>query len=156
MAYPRLAVMWGPGPLIAVHFVSSCHEQTRGLSHALVSAPSCLCFAAELGSVKKTFDKLKGAPPMLHRDHPQFAGAAMWAKAYHVRVQRQWKLLDAAQATCAHAHAHTRTRTRTHTHTHAHARTHTLTHTFTHTFTPTPTPTRTPKPTHTHIPTPAR
>ena len=53
---------------------------------------------AELAAVKKTFDKLKGAPPLIHRDHPRYAGSALWAKSLHMRVQRQWTMLDAAQA----------------------------------------------------------
>ena len=48
---------------------------------------------AELSSVKKTFDKLKGSPPLIHRDHPRYAGSALWAKSLHMRVQRQWAML---------------------------------------------------------------
>ena len=55
-------------------------------------------FQLELTRVKSTFDKLKGDPPAIHRDHPRFAGAALWAKSLHSRVSRQWELLDAAQS----------------------------------------------------------
>ena len=58
----------------------------------------CDDFQLELTRVKSTFDKLKGDPPAIHRDHPRFAGAALWAKSLHSRVSRQWELLDAAQA----------------------------------------------------------
>ena len=53
-------------------------------------------FIQEMGLVKNTFDKLKGEPPMVHRDYPRFAGAALWAKSLLARVQRQWQLLSAA------------------------------------------------------------
>ena len=50
-----------------------------------------------LGAFYFGYDKLKGDPPAIHRDHPRFAGAALWAKSLHSRVSRQWELLDAAQ-----------------------------------------------------------
>ena len=53
----------------------------------------------ELNQVKKSFDKQKAAPPMLHRDHPRYAGAALWAHSLHLRVQRQWTLLEASAKT---------------------------------------------------------
>ena len=53
-------------------------------------------FIAEISLVKNTFDKLKTEPPMIHRDHPRYAGAALWAKSLLQRVQRQWSLLASA------------------------------------------------------------
>ena len=47
---------------------------------------------AELSLVKKGFDRHRGAPPMLHRDHPKYAGAAVWARS--LRIQRQWAILE--------------------------------------------------------------
>ena len=47
---------------------------------------------AELSLVKKGFDRHRGAPPMLHRDHPKYAGAAVWACL--LRIQRQWAMLE--------------------------------------------------------------
>lgn len=55
-------------------------------------------FAAEVSGIKKTFDKLKGSPPLMHRDHPKYAGAALWARTLHRRVSRQWEELEAASA----------------------------------------------------------
>ena len=55
-------------------------------------------FAQELGHVKSTFDKLKGNPPLIHRDHPRFAGGALWAKSLHARITKQWEMLDAARS----------------------------------------------------------
>ena len=55
-------------------------------------------FAQELGHVKSTFDKLKGSPPLIHRDHPRFAGGALWAKSLHARITKQWEMLDAARS----------------------------------------------------------
>ena len=43
-------------------------------------------------------DKQKSSPPVIHRDQPRFAGAALWAKSWHLRIQRQWLLLKHAQA----------------------------------------------------------
>ena len=53
-------------------------------------------YIQEMGLVKNTFDKLKGEPPMIHRDYPRYAGAALWAKSLLARVQRQWSLLSTA------------------------------------------------------------
>ena len=49
---------------------------------------------AELSLVKKGFDRHRGAPPMLHRDHPKYAGAAVWARSLLLRIQRQWAMLE--------------------------------------------------------------
>ena len=49
---------------------------------------------AELSLVKKGFDRHRGAPPMLHRDHPNYAGAAVWARSLLLRIQRQWAMLE--------------------------------------------------------------
>ena len=67
-----------------------------------VEKKSAEVFAAisnELSVVKKGFDKAKAAPPLLHRDHPKYAGAALWARSLHLRVQRQWHLLEASSKT---------------------------------------------------------
>ena len=53
----------------------------------------------ELSLVKKGFDKQKAAPPLIHRDHPRYAGAALWAKSLHLRITRQWSLLEASSKT---------------------------------------------------------
>ena len=53
-------------------------------------------YIQEMGLVKNTFDKLKSEPPMIHRDYPRYAGAALWAKSLLARVQRQWLLLSSA------------------------------------------------------------
>ena len=53
----------------------------------------------ELSLVKKGFDKQKAAPPLIHRDHPRYAGAALWAKSLHLRVTRQWALLEGSSKT---------------------------------------------------------
>jgi dynein heavy chain len=53
----------------------------------------------ELSLVKKGFDKQKATPPLIHRDHPRYAGAALWAKSLHTRIQRQWALLEASAKT---------------------------------------------------------
>ena len=53
----------------------------------------------ELSLVKKGFDKQKAAPPLIHRDHPRYAGAALWAKSLHLRVTRQWAMLEASSKT---------------------------------------------------------
>ena len=55
-------------------------------------------FTQEVTSVKKTFDRLKGAPPLLHRDHPRYAGGARWAKTLHARVSRQWSQVESTRA----------------------------------------------------------
>jgi len=60
----------------------------------------------QVTGVKKSFDKLKGSPPLIHRDHPKYAGAALWARSLHLRVQRQWQQLDAAQVMTTARHAH--------------------------------------------------
>ena len=48
--------------------------------------------------MKKFFDKQKASPPLIHRDHPRYAGAALWAKSLHLRIQRQWALLEQAMS----------------------------------------------------------
>ena len=55
-------------------------------------------FTQELLYVKKQFDKQKSSPPVIHRDHPRFAGAALWAKSWYLRIQQQWMLLEHAQS----------------------------------------------------------
>ena len=44
------------------------------------SAEVFTTMSAELSLVKKGFDKQKGTPPLIHRDHPRYAGAALWAR----------------------------------------------------------------------------
>ena len=46
-------------------------------------------FMQDVNLVKKDFDSLKKNPPPIHRDHPHYAGAAMWAKGLLNRIQRQ-------------------------------------------------------------------
>ena len=71
------------------------------------SADVFSAFMAEVTGVKKSFDKLKSSPPLIHRDHPKYAGAALWARSLHLRVQRQWQQLDAAQVTRQRRRIHT-------------------------------------------------
>ena len=71
------------------------------------SAEVFLAVHNEFSLVKKGFDKKKANPPMLHRDHPRYAGAALWARSLHLRVQRQWMLLEASSKTAEDLHEKT-------------------------------------------------
>ena len=63
------------------------------------SAEVFTALSAELSLVKKGFDKQKAQPPLIHRDHPRYAGAALWAKSLHLRIQRQWDMISASKKT---------------------------------------------------------
>jgi dynein heavy chain len=46
-------------------------------------------FLGEINTVKRDFDANKKNPPMMSREHPRYAGSAMWAKGRLMRIQRQ-------------------------------------------------------------------
>lgn len=48
-----------------------------------------LLFLADINAVKRDFDANKKNPPMMNREHPRYAGSAMWARARLMRIQRQ-------------------------------------------------------------------
>lgn len=54
-------------------------------------------FLAEINLVKRDFDANKKNPPLMSREHPQYAGSAMWAKARLMRIQRQRVKLESGR-----------------------------------------------------------
>lgn len=51
-------------------------------------------FLKDICAVKRDFDANKKSPPMPNREHPRYAGSALWAKARLVRIQRQRASLE--------------------------------------------------------------
>lgn len=60
-------------------------------------------FAQELRKVKMDFDAHKKEPP-LPTGQPRYAGAALWAKSLHLRIQADFNSLMSAAYLCTSAH----------------------------------------------------
>ena len=80
-------------------FWSLAHREAIKRCVEKKSAEVFTALSAELTLVKKGFDKQKANPPLIHRDHPRYAGAALWAKSLHLRITRQWDMIMSSTKT---------------------------------------------------------